>query len=262
MSVISDFTQPESAPEFFIQFLDSMDRHAEIRAARGDTIQRMALVPGDKVLDVGCGLGGVTFPLAKMTGPSGLVAGIDIRPAFVETADRRAAGRPGIEFRVGDAGSIPYPDDFFDAAHSERVFLYLTDRLAAIEEMKRVVKPGGRLWLLDADADSMAIYSNDYALTRKMLAVFAATLPNPYSARELPILLKQAGLREATTDVFAISAPHEVLTRAFTATLMKAAESGELSRADVDDWLGEQAALHASGDFFCTWLMTRCSGTV
>jgi ubiquinone/menaquinone biosynthesis C-methylase UbiE len=262
MSVISDFTQPDSAPEFFIEFLDFMDRHAAIRAARADTLERMALMPGDKVLDVGCGLGGVTFPLAKITGPAGLVAGIDIKPAFIETANHRAAGRPGVEFRVGDAGSIPYPDDFFAAAHSERVFLYLTDRLAAIEEMKRVVRPGGRVWLLDADADSMAIYSTDYPLTRKMLAVLAATLPNPYSARELPILLRRAGLRDATTDVFAISAPHEVLTRAFTATLMKAVESGELSHAEVDDWLGEQAALNASGDFFCTWLMTRCSGTV
>jgi ubiquinone/menaquinone biosynthesis C-methylase UbiE len=262
MSSISDFAQPDAASGFCVEFLDFMDRHADIRRARGDTIERMALAPGSKVLDVGCGVGGMTFPLAKSTGPAGLVAGVDMKPAFIEVATRRAAGRPGVEFRVGDAGSIPYPDHFFDAAHSERVFLYLSDRLAAINEMKRVVKPGGRVWLVDADTESLAIYSTDYAATRKMVAVLAAALPNPNSARELPTLVRQAGLRDLRTHVYAVSAPHEILTSAFTSTLTNAVESGEISRAEVDDWLGEQSALHASGDFFCSWLMACCSGTV
>jgi ubiquinone/menaquinone biosynthesis C-methylase UbiE len=93
MSVISDFTQPDSAPEFCIEFLDFMDGHADIRTARAATIERMALAAGYKVLDVGCGLGGMTFLLGESTGPSGLAAGVDIKPAFIEMANRRATGR-------------------------------------------------------------------------------------------------------------------------------------------------------------------------
>ena len=50
-----------------------------------------------------------------------------------------------MEFRVGEACAIPYPDGFFDAGRCERVFLYVPDRLAAIQEMRRVLKPGGRV---------------------------------------------------------------------------------------------------------------------
>jgi len=262
MTLVRDFTQPDAAPDFAIEFLDSMDRLEDIRNSRADTLEHMALLPGSKVLDVGCGVGGVTFSIAELSGPSGLVAGVDMKPAFIDVAIRRASARPGMEFRVGNASSIPYANDFFDAAYSERVFLYLPSRRDAIQEMQRVVKPGGRVWLLDADVDSMAVYSTNYASTRKMLDAIATRVPNPNSARELPHLLRQAGLRDRTTEVFAISASHEILTRAFTATLAKAVADGELTRTEVDDWLGEQSALQSRGDFFCTWMMARCSGTV
>ncbi len=62
---------------------------------------------------------------------------------MIESAASRVANRAGCEFKVGNACAIPYPNNFFDAARSERLFLYLPDRLAAIKEMKRVIKPGG-----------------------------------------------------------------------------------------------------------------------
>jgi ubiquinone/menaquinone biosynthesis C-methylase UbiE len=101
-----------------------------------------------------------------------------------------------VEFRIGEAGEIPYPDQFFDSARSERVFLYLPDRFKAIHEMKRVIKPGGKIVLLNTELDSTAVYSRKLQLTRKMTSLAAATMPNPNSARDLPALAKQAGLNE------------------------------------------------------------------
>jgi len=157
MSEIGNFTQPDTAPAYFIDFLDFLDRYADVKNFRSEVAKRMKLVSGLKVLDLGCGIGGATFPLVDVTGPNGLVAGVDISSELIEVARRRAVGLPGIEFRVGDANAIPYPSGFFDVARTERVFLYLPDRLAAIREMKRVVKPGGQVWLMDTDVDCTAI---------------------------------------------------------------------------------------------------------
>jgi hypothetical protein len=128
--------------------------------------------------------------------------------------------------------------------------------------MKRVVKPGGRICLLDTDLDSTAIYSKNPLLTRKMTSLVAASVPNPNSARELPDLSRQAGLKNIQIETFAITSPHEFLVRVMTDSLSKAAESGLTTRAEVAEWLGEQAALDASGDFFHAWLFVLVTGTV
>jgi ubiquinone/menaquinone biosynthesis C-methylase UbiE len=262
MAELSKFTQPNESPEYFIDFLNFLDNHEEIRKLRIETATRMAVVAGQKILDLGCGIGGATFLIADLIGPTGLVAGVDASSALVDAAKHRAKNWPGIEFRVGDACAIPYPDKYFDAARSERVFLYLPDRVGAIHEMQRVVKPGGRVCLLDTDIDSTAIYSKNPALTRKMTSIVAASMPNPNSARELPALSKQAGLKNINIETFAITSPYEFLVRVMTDSLAKAAESGVITRAEVAEWLGEQADLHASGDFFQAWLFVLVTGTV
>jgi ubiquinone/menaquinone biosynthesis C-methylase UbiE len=259
---VSKFTQPDVAPAYFIDFLDFLDRHHDVKRLRGEIVERMQLAPGSKVLDVGCGIGGATAALADVVGPSGLAAGVDISSALIEVASRRAVNRQGLEYRVGDASAIPYPDAFFDAARSERVFLYLPDRARVIREMMRVVKPTGRLYIVDTDIDATAIYSTKQVLTRKMTSLVAAGMPNPNSARELPALARRAGLRDIKVETFGGSTPYEFLKLAVSGALLKAAEQGLVSRAEVDEWLGEQAALHSSGDFFQAWIFVLVSGSV
>jgi ubiquinone/menaquinone biosynthesis C-methylase UbiE len=113
MSLIGKFAQPDSSPTYFIDFLD---RQEDIRNLRAKAASRMKLAAGQRALDLGCGIGGATFPLAEITGPAGLAAGVDISTAMVEAATKRVGSRPGIEFKVGEACAIPYPGDFFDAA--------------------------------------------------------------------------------------------------------------------------------------------------
>ena len=262
MAQMSSFTQPDSAPAYFIDFLELLDNLPGFKGFRAETARRLNLAPGQKVLDLGCGIGGATFPIADIIGPTGLAVGVDISSAMIDVANRRAAGRPGIEFRVGEATAIPYLDGFFDGARSERVFLYLPDRLAAIREMKRVLKPGSRLCLIDTDIDSTAIYSIKPALTRKMTSTVAASMPNPNSARELPALARRAGLKDIKTETFALTTPHEFFLRAMAAGLPKAVEKGVVTAPEMEEWLSEQASLQASGDFFQAWLFVLVSATV
>ena len=262
MAEMTNFTQPDSSPKFLIEFLEFLDNYQLIKTLRDQCNQSLNISAGQKVLDLGCGIGGATLSIAEITGPTGLVAGVDISSAMIEYATRRAANRREIEFRLGDACSVPYPNGFFDVARSERLFLYLPDRLAAINEMMRVVKTGGRVCLLDTDIDCTAVYSKNPALMRKMTSLIAASMPNPNSARELPALAREAGLKDLKTEVHAIYTPHEFFLRSMAGSLIKAAEDGIVPRAEVEECLAEQAALHASGDFFQIWIFVHFTGTV
>jgi ubiquinone/menaquinone biosynthesis C-methylase UbiE len=261
MSLISQFTQPNAQADYFVEFLDQVDGFPPVRDLRAAAAERIA-APGGRILDLGCGIGAATFALAERMGPGGLVAGVDISSALIDVATRRAGERRGVEFRVGDALAVPYPSGFFDAAYSERVFLYLPDRLAALGELRRVVKPGGLIYLVDTDFDSMAIYSSRRELTRKLTSTVAATIPNPNSARELPALARRAGLRDVQVEIFAFPSPHQFLVHAMGGALKQAVDRGVLVKAELDEWLNEQAQLHESGDFFHIWLYVRVIATV
>jgi len=95
-----------------------------------------------------------------------------------------------------------------------------------------------------------------------MTSIVAASMPNPNSARELPALARQAGLRNIKIETFAISTPHEFFLRAMAGSLSKAADDGIVPRSEVEEFLAEQASLHTNGDFFQAWLFVLVSGTV
>lgn len=118
------------------------------------TMVLLALQPGETILEVGCG-NGVFLPLlARAVGATGRVVGLDHAPEFVAEARARVT-REGLDDVVtvleGDAYRLPFPDASFDAAHCERVLMHLADPVAALRELRRVVRPGGRVVVVEPD---------------------------------------------------------------------------------------------------------------
>ena len=107
----------------------------------------LAPQPGERVLEVGPGTGYYTLDVAGWVLPGGRVDIFDIQPEMLEHTMRRARER-GIDNIVateGDAQSLPYPDATFDGAHLTTVLGEIPDQDAALRELARVLKPGGRL---------------------------------------------------------------------------------------------------------------------
>ncbi|MGH8925628.1 MAG: class I SAM-dependent methyltransferase [Acidimicrobiia bacterium] len=97
---------------------------------------------GDRVLDVGCGTGVVARECARRVGEEGNVAGIDISEEMLAVARRIA---PELDWYLGDAVELPFPDGAFDRAVSQFALMFFPDREKALTEMWRVLRPGGTL---------------------------------------------------------------------------------------------------------------------
>jgi arsenite methyltransferase len=107
--------------------------------------------PGQAVLDLGCGAGFDAFIAAQLVGPEGRVAGVDLSPEMLAVADagRIESGFPRIDFREAAIEALPFLDNSFDVALSNGVLNLIPDKPAALREVFRVLRPGGRLQACD-----------------------------------------------------------------------------------------------------------------
>jgi arsenite methyltransferase len=106
---------------------------------------------GESVLDLGCGAGVDTLIAAALSGKEGRAVGIDLIPEMVRRAEenlRRTALR-NVTFQEASAENIPFPEGTFDAVISNGVFNLIPDKLKALKEALRVLKPGGRFMIAD-----------------------------------------------------------------------------------------------------------------
>ncbi len=103
---------------------------------------------GDRVLDVACGTGIVARRAASRVGTSGSVVGLDINEGMIAVAEETAAAiQPSIEWRQGDATDLPFSDERFDVVCCQQALQFFDDPVAVVEEIQRVLTPGGNVAL-------------------------------------------------------------------------------------------------------------------
>ena len=122
-----------------------------------------------RLLDVGCGPGTITLDLAARVAP-GRVVGVDRDARVVADAQRLLDSRPtsGVEFRTADAYALEFHDEIFDVVHAHQLLQHLTDPVAALVEMRRVLRPGGVLAVRDGDYGGFVWAPSDPLLDRWM----------------------------------------------------------------------------------------------
>lgn len=106
---------------------------------------------GESVLDIGCGAGVDTLVAALMVGPQGRVAGVDVIPEMLRRARENLARTTieNVEFQEASAENLPYSGESFDVVISNGAFNLVTDKMSALSEAFRVLKPGGRFMMAD-----------------------------------------------------------------------------------------------------------------
>ena len=131
--------------------------------------EQLNLTPGQRLLDVGCGLGDAALALGDELGSDGEIVGIDASAEMIASARSRArTATCRVRFTVGDALELAESNSSFDLARSERTLQWLTDPKAAVAEMARVLRPGGRLSLIETDWSTFGIDVGDGDLAKRV----------------------------------------------------------------------------------------------
>ncbi|HEY7035622.1 MAG TPA: methyltransferase domain-containing protein [Thermomicrobiales bacterium] len=250
-------------------YLDEVAATPVLRAIVRQSLEALALTDGSRVLEVGCGTGVFLPALAGVTGPSGRVVGLDHAPDFVAAARARVADlglADCVEVMEGDALALPLADAAFDAAHCERVLMHLDDPVAALREMRRVVRPGGTVVAAEPDWAGIRIDHADREALDLLYGRWLRRLRQPAMGLELRRRMTEAGLVDVEVGWVTAGVMDEGVLAGYGLDLREPAAAlvaeGRLDRARGEAaiaWLGE-ASRH--GAYFATVGVMVARGTV
>jgi SAM-dependent methyltransferase len=227
-------------------------------AAQREAVRRsLAARPGERILDLGSGPGLLACELAAEVGARGRITAVDVSPEMNLIASHRIADAglaDNAEVVLGDARSLASPDDSFDAAVSTQVLEYLDDVEAALRELHRVLRPGGRLVLLDTEWDTLVWFSSFRARTERILESWGTHAPQTDLPRTLAPRLRACGFSVRGVHVIPllnISYNEDTYSYNLAALVADfARRNNAVTDHDVEDWLRELAILDKDGRYF------------
>lgn len=194
--------EPESVKGMFTglaaryDLLNSVLSQGQDRRWRRRAAQLTRAQPGDRVLDVCTGTGALAALLRGRVGPEGEVIGVDLTEAMLEVAKSRV---PEVRFLVGDACQLPFPDGSFAAATMAFGLRNIHDRQLALRELARVLRPGGRVVVLE--------FSQVHPILRPAYAWYSRRLIPPIARR---VLGRDSAYRYLTDSIADFAAPEVV----------------------------------------------------
>ncbi len=237
----------QAEPADWIRVLDTARLEPAYRAYKTRVGELLEPRRGERLLEVGVGAGSDALALAARFGVT--VVGVDSSQTMVDEARRRGLQ----EAHVADAASLPFAAASFDACFADRTFQHLADPEAALAEMVRVTRPGGRILVADPDYDTQVVDVADQVLARQVLRYRAdVLLRNGTLAHRMGGLFVSFGLvalqAEAATVV--LRDPTALDNAMGLQTWAQAAEeAGHLGAGDALRWEEQLDAAIAAGHF-------------
>jgi ubiquinone/menaquinone biosynthesis C-methylase UbiE len=261
---VSTFHDVDTAPDpqGLIRFLDGARNEPTLAELQRRLIAELHLRPGMRVLDAGCGPGTQSVELAQ-TVDGMAVIGVDSSKLMIDEAVRRTADMGlNVSFEVADVAQLPFPDEAFDAVLAQTVFEHVEDAGAAVAELTRVTREGGRVAGLSIDTASAVIDHPDASTTRRITETWADGFAGGRVGRALHRLFRDAGLVDAMVEVRAAAFSAAFLAALIRPTTERMVRDGALDREAADRWWTVFDERAASGAFVTASLWFLVAGTV
>jgi arsenite methyltransferase len=250
-----------------LEFDEGLADRMEVMYSSRDIVRRrnhvydaLGAAAGHDVLDVGCGPGFYTSELLDTVGDDGSLVAVDVSPAMLALAERRCADRPNVTFHLAGATALPVADASVDRAICVQVLEYVPDADAALAEIARCLRPGGRAVVWDIDWATLSMHSADPERMDRTLRAWDRHLYDPWLPRTLTPRMEGAGFTDVTLT------PHAFATTtfspdAFGSGLLWLIEEHVAGVEGIGPdgaaaWADEQRALGDRGEFY--FCVTQC----
>ena len=249
-----------------LEFNEEMAAELEAVYSRPDILRRRALVhaalgaqPGERVLDAGCGPGFYAAETLERVGRDGSVAGVDASEAMLGLAAKRCEGHDNVSFHEGDVTALPVGDADFDRALSVQVLEYVEDIPAALSELLRVLRPGGRVLIWDVDWATVSWHSREPARMERFLAAWDEHLADPSLPRTLAARMREAGFEDVELEGHAF-ATADVTDQTYAGALIPLMVD-YVGSAEAEEWAAEQRELQRRGESYFACIQFCFTGT-
>lgn len=223
---------------------------------RGLVLDVMQLQTGEQVLEIGCGGGFYAYEAAKCVGPTGRMCAIDHSADQIETAKNRCNDMAWADCRVGDATALPYETCTIDSVYGIQVFEYIDQLDTALHEVQRVLRIGGRCFILSTDWRTAVWHSNKPERMQRILTAWGSHSNTPDLPAILGVKLQNIGLEpiRQTPMSFLNRSYHMNNFSYWAARVIRPflKSKHEISAEEVDAWFDEFELLEQQhAYFFC-----------
>jgi len=241
--------------EQYLLHLETYRHSASALSRRERYLAMLNPLPGQRILDLGCGSGGFCRVLAPLVSPGGRVIGVDLSHDAVALANKLSANaeQGNLAFELGDGHDLRFADGSFDAVTCLGVLGFCQDPGRVLAELRRALRQDGRLLLVNADEEARRYSGSNGALGRRVRQAIAARGRDPHIGQRLVHLLKDGGFHILREEVlsgverhFSPGAAGHTLAHALRDYLM---ESGAVSAEEYERWLAELAASAQEGSY-------------
>lgn len=174
---------------------ERLDRQARIGAIEKH-FEHFSIMPDATVLDAGCGSGSMARLLAKAA-PNGRVVGVDTNEQYLEHARRisQAEGIGNVKYQTGDIFSLPFEDNQFDFVWCKYVLQWVNNPIYALQEFRRVTRPGGKIVCCHFDGFGLTHYPIDASLQKEADQFFNHVV-DPFIGRKIYAMYREIGLAD------------------------------------------------------------------
>ena len=244
-------------PRWFIDFMDLANSLPEYDKINRSLASKLGDMSGQRVLDLGCGTGDDARQLASLLAGVSEVVGVDVSSSMITEATQRSKDSElPVSFSLGDGKQLDYPEGHFDGARAKLVLMHCEDIDATLDEMIRVVRPGGRLAIYDYDFDTMIIDHPDMSATREIIKRFSDGHRNNWSGRQLFARLTERGVKDISIEPHTVVLPFDFFKNMIRGRLSAArADSGDviLSENEEQKWWEILQSREEKGQFFASF---------